>query len=533
MKPSPHSLLLAALLSSASHVAAVHLSLRGQLESAPAPALARRGHISGLNNGQNVNYYTNITLGGQDFSVLVDTGSSDLYVAGSVPNAKDTGTSTAVVYAIGSAQGPIKTSKLDFAGYTVNDQAFLELTADADHKSGEGLIGLGPNTGSEIWTKLGQKTAGAAVVDRIFLQNMTTSNFLTVLLGRSDDPDDRFPGDLTLGELVSGYEAVLNQPKLNVTEVGKKDSQKGLQHWQVLLDAQGVVGPDGQVIPLTTGVAGTKNKKKLTAIFDTGFTLPQVPKAMADAIYSRFDGATYTNVTGVGAVYTLPCEIEVNVTIKIAGRAYPVHPLDTNLDLNLNLKKTAGKKTCIGSFQPITTGASPTYDMILGMAFLRNAYLLVNYGDFLEGSNSTTADPYIQLLSLTNDTAEAHQDFVQVRLDGDDRTGSQRLSASNSSSISSPSSSDDDDGSESFFDKHKTAVIIGAAVAGGLVLLGALAGVALCLGRKRQARMSAGKPLVYRPLHEPAPAGEMDQVQGYQAGTRYHNPWEQRPAQGR
>ena len=70
---------------------------------------------------------------------------------------------------------------------------------------------------------------------------------------------------------------------------------------------------------------------------------------MADAIYSRFDGATYTNVTGVGAVYTLPCEIEVNVTIKIAGRAYPVHPLDTNLDLNLNLKKTAGKKTCIGS----------------------------------------------------------------------------------------------------------------------------------------------------------------------------------------
>ena len=74
MKPSPHSLLLAALLSSASHVAAVHLSLRGQLESAPAPALARRGHISGLNNGQNVNYYTNITLGGQDFSVLIDTG---------------------------------------------------------------------------------------------------------------------------------------------------------------------------------------------------------------------------------------------------------------------------------------------------------------------------------------------------------------------------------------------------------------------------------------------------------------------------
>ena len=46
-------------------------------------------------------------------------------------------------------------------------------------------VGLGPNSGSNIYVTFGT-IAGAAVVDRIFLQNETTPNFVTVLLGRSD-----------------------------------------------------------------------------------------------------------------------------------------------------------------------------------------------------------------------------------------------------------------------------------------------------------------------------------------------------------
>ncbi|EJD00446.1 uncharacterized protein FOMMEDRAFT_63163, partial [Fomitiporia mediterranea MF3/22] len=63
-------------------------------------------------------------------------------------------------------------------------------------------------------------------------------------------------------------------------------------------------------------------------------------------------------------------------------------------------------------------------DGILGMAFLRNTYLLINFGDFIDGSNSSVADPYIQLLSMTDPTA-AHADFVSVRLGGVDKSGSQ------------------------------------------------------------------------------------------------------------
>lgn len=140
---------------------------------------------------------------------------------------------------------------------------------------GTGLIGLGPNYGSQIHSKLGN-SQGDAVLDRIFQQNTATPNYLTILLGRDDDPSDKFPGDLTVGEVVPGYEAITSQPKLPVSQVSLNDL--GDQHWQTLLDADGVIGPDGKSIDIKTVVKSTSNKKRLTAVFDSGFSLPQVPR---------------------------------------------------------------------------------------------------------------------------------------------------------------------------------------------------------------------------------------------------------------
>lgn len=46
---------------------------------------------------------------------------------------------------------------------------------------------------------------------------------------------------------------------------------------------------------------------------------------------------------------------------------------------------------------------------------MRNAYLLVNFGDFVDGSTNATADPYIQLLPLNNDPRVLHGDFIEAR----------------------------------------------------------------------------------------------------------------------
>ena len=64
----------------------------------------------------------------------------------------------------------------------------MEITPDSNNVAGTGLIGLGPAAGSNILSTL-SSGAGSPPLDMIFGQNKSTPNFLTVLLDRSDDPD--------------------------------------------------------------------------------------------------------------------------------------------------------------------------------------------------------------------------------------------------------------------------------------------------------------------------------------------------------
>jgi hypothetical protein len=158
------------------------------------------------------------------------------------------------------------------------------------------------------------------------------------------------------------------------------------------------------------------------------------------------------------------------------------------------------------------------------MLFLvSNVYLLLNYGDFIDGSTSSTSSPYAQVLSTTN-PAQAHADFVKTRLGGTDTTGTQHVNGSGSGSGSNKNSS-------GFFQKYRIPIFAVAAVGGILVFLGAV----YLVTRRR-------KP-TYRPLYDPAPAAmPMQHVSGYnsgyntgtpypdhtQAGASYSDPWTHR-----
>ncbi|KAG6887508.1 hypothetical protein C0995_014740 [Termitomyces sp. Mi166 len=288
------------------------------------------------------------------------------------------------------------------------------------NKAGNGILGLGPNNGSNIYKAI-STTTGAALLDRIFLQNLTTPNYLTVLLGRSGDPTDFYGGSLTIGQVIAGFEDILKEPKLSVVNSIADDL-----HFQVLLDKNGLIGPDGKPIVIHTKVDSTPNEDQVTVVLDTGFSLPQVPSSVAAEIYGGFLGAQLVDIDSVGKIWLLPCSQEVNITFKFNNKSYPVHPLDVTLDPMIigmsGVVDSEGQPLCIGTFQPFTydTGAEPSYDMVLGMAFLRNIYVLMDYGDFILGSDQKAA-PYVQFLSTTNAT-EAHADFVKVRLSGADNT---------------------------------------------------------------------------------------------------------------
>jgi hypothetical protein len=229
-----------------------------------------------------------------------------------------------------------------------------------------------------------------------------------------------YQGQLTIDEVLSGYEAILQQPKLNLSITAIAQNQ----HWQTLLDADGFIVNGKTVSHPTTSVPTTTNPQQLTVVFDNGFTLPQLPRDMVDAIYKKVKGAKFSTPDNA---YLLPCNAEVNVTFMFQGVSYPVHPLDT-VTKAIATDPSKGEVShipviqkrdtrieltgCVGAFQPITFDTGNNLDIILGMGFLRNVYMLNSFGTLVSPNASA---PYVQLLSLNNDTTAMHNEFLKVR----------------------------------------------------------------------------------------------------------------------
>lgn len=216
----------------------------------------------------------------------------------------------------------------------------------------EGLIGLGPNTGSVILDKLGDDS-GDSVLNRIFSQNTTTANFLSLLLDRQHGGNQSFTGQLTISEVVPGFEAILNTTKLEVDKVHKLTDAD--QHWQAYTDANGMIGPDGKVISVDSIVPSAPDNQ-LVAVFDSGYTLPQVPRSMSDAIYGCVQGAVYSEASGV---WTVPCSQEINLSFMFGGQEIPIHPLDV-ASSDFNMVDATGAPVCVGT-------VSSTYRRVFAM----------------------------------------------------------------------------------------------------------------------------------------------------------------------
>ena len=138
------------------------------------------------------------------------------------------------------------------------------------------------------------------------------------------------------------------------------------------------------------------------------------------------------------------------------------------------------------------------------MSTVRNAYMLINFGNLLNAATPSTDTAYIQLRPMTNAT-EAAQDFANVRKGSGSGTGSvvgNQYSASGSSSSKSKSS--------------VAPWLIGLIAGVGLLFVLLVAGVACCCRRRRVKNSSTpstawvANPPSYRPLHDPSPQAAYD-----------------------
>ena len=149
---------------------------------------------------------------------------------------------------------------------------------------------------------------GKAPISNIFAQNASQPNFFDVHLGRTSDLDDISDGTFTISEHIAGYEDVANQPKLE---------RFSTFYWAVTLDAMQVNGKAFEFAP--SSVEGIPSGK-IATVLDTGFTLPPLPPAAVDYIYSSIDGAVLYQGTWI-----VPCLGATNLTFVFGY--VPLFPL--------------------------------------------------------------------------------------------------------------------------------------------------------------------------------------------------------------
>jgi len=451
--------------------------------------------------GDALSLYTGtVYIDGHPFDVQLDSGSFDLWVDSTnvtFTNVTDTKLTAGVVYGDGGlADGEVMITQVQFGDFVVDQQAFINAPGSNATSVGDlGILGIGPPPLASIKTALANSSFNSNYfLQNVFSQNSSLPNIMTWQMTRSDlgIVDG---GIFTIGEVVQNLSAVQAAPKLPVPS----------PQWITVMDSLVVNGQNltghGLIDSLNASEVPAEFKGKLITLLDTGTSVITAPQFYVDAIYK--------NVPGVQAVadappgfYFVPCETKFNVSAVFAGIEYPIHPMDL---IRVDSSEDNSTAVCINTIvynSPNTAGQ----DFIFGDAFLRNVYVLFDFGNF---TNPSAAAPFVQLLSTT-DPATASQQFdvqqpqkVQQWID---LMISPNNSSSSSSKNGSTSTGDSTSGNGALSDSsddqstllRNTYIIMGL-LGGVIVLLGAIAvmqvmGSRSGAGKGRYKEVPSGKP---------------------------------------
>ncbi|KAJ7085507.1 aspartic peptidase domain-containing protein [Mycena belliarum] len=362
-------------------------------------------------------YVADITINDRQFRVVIDTGSTDLWVKTSADFAYNTTDATplSLVYgdtATGAINGTTGFAAVSLGGYTVPQQAFMNATAGAFDGlldvGLDGYLGLGFISESEINEVFpSDSTVGQPLLYNIFDMTPEQENFISFSLSRSDDLEGSAAARFTINELDETYAAVANEPKVPIFP-------ENTVVWGVPVDG---ISIDGVNITLKSIVPGAPNGS-LIAIMDTGTPGASLPPDILYALYSRIPGAS-VSVGDSEILFVIPCNTSSVVTVVVSGVPYPIHPLDLsevlhiNTDIISNSTAHANVTLCRGSIHASAPEQFQVADALFGDFFQRNVYTVMNYGG--RAAKSVTGSASIQMLALTDPT-KAVADVLNVRM---------------------------------------------------------------------------------------------------------------------
>ncbi|KAI0663368.1 acid protease [Cubamyces menziesii] len=339
----------------------------------------RQGQTVGIDiidQAQDSSYIGTVSIGTppQTFKVVLDTGSSDLWVAstscfscGQTPTFDTSQSSTikgvtgpngqeqeiTIRYGSGSVAGILATDTVSMAGFTVNPQTFLlaeQMTSGLLDGDVSGIMGLAfealaSTNAVPFWQALAN--GGQFATPEI-------SFWLARHLDDVNPPDEQPGGVMTLGGTNSTlFTGDIEFIPLTVTTGGPT-------FWMLEMTGATV---QGNKVSIPTGDAA------LSAI-DTGTTLIGGPSDAVRAIYEAIPGSA--EVSSMQGFYAFPCSTDVQVSLAFGGKSWPISSADMNLG-------RISASMCVGGIFDLSLGSdvsggggNPVW--VVGDTFLKNVY---------------------------------------------------------------------------------------------------------------------------------------------------------------
>jgi saccharopepsin len=315
------------------------------------------GHGVPLTNFMNAQYFSEITLGTppQTFKVVLDTGSSNLWVPGrsctsiacflhakydatTSSTYKANGTAFAIQYGSGSLEGYVSQDTLTIGDLTIKKQDFAEATKEPGLAFAfgkfDGILGLAYDTISVNHITPPFYNA--------INQGLLSQPLFTFRLGYSEEDG----GEAVFGGIDSSHYTG------NITYVPLRRKA----YWEVELEA--VAFGDDELELENTGAA-----------IDTGTSLIVLPTTIAEMINSEIGATRSWN-----GQYTVPCDKIPQLpdfTFVFGGNPYPIASTDYILNLG---------NQCVSAFTGMDLNLPGGDLWIVGDVFLRKYFTVYDLG---------------------------------------------------------------------------------------------------------------------------------------------------------
>ncbi|RDB20974.1 Chymosin [Hypsizygus marmoreus] len=352
-----------------------------------------------ITNRNEFAYLVSVSVGDQQFSVILDTGSSDFWIVSSDCTTPDctgvqkyykeqssslslSGTPFTLSYLMGSVTGNVGFETIEIGRFQISSQVFAlanrTLGLGLSTTGNSGILGLSFPSIAAI-----SLANGDTLLENILSNFDEPDRFFAFKLGSGSGPDD-LTSSFTLGELDSNITSDLNS--FSFTPVSKAGADS-FNYWKLPLQSLTI---DSTTFVLSPSLI--PDAKAPIAVLDTGTTLILGPTLDVDAFWRAVnqEGATRKNArTGL---WEVKCDRGVSVSFLLGEkgneRPYPVNPSDVNWE-----EGGSEDGWCMGGIQPndgVNSG-----DWLLGDVFLRNVYVTHHHAN-------STHQPLIGLLNMTD-----------------------------------------------------------------------------------------------------------------------------------